>query len=73
MRRDNQSIIRQHRAKLALTQEALGELMNVSANTIRSWENNFTQPNVHQIVMLSVYLDVTLDELMSVYNNKEEE
>ena len=67
------SIIRQHRAKLGLTKEALGELMNVSANTIRSWESNITQPTVHQIVMLSVHLDVTLDELMSVYNNKESE
>ena len=71
MRRDNQSIIRQHRAKLALTQEALSELMNVSANTIRSWENNITQPTVHQIVMLSVHLDVTLEDLMSVYNKEE--
>lgn len=66
------SIIRQHRAKLGLTQEALGDILNVSANTIRSWEANITQPNVHQIVMLSVHLEVGLDELMSIYNNKEE-
>lgn len=65
------SIIRQHRAKLGYTQEDLGDLINVSANTIRSWENNITQPTVHQIVQLSLHLEVSLDDLMSLYGRQE--
>ena len=64
------SIIRTARAKLGYTQQDLGDKMNKSANTIRAWEAGLTVPRATDIIKLQNILDVTLDELMSVYNNK---
>lgn len=65
------SVIRQHRSKLGLSQPALAKLLDVSTGTIRNWELHNTSPNVKQLVMISLKLDVTLDELMYDYNNIE--
>ena len=66
------SVIRQHRAKQGWTQTELADRVHVSKTTIVSWENHNTTPTVHDLVSLSVQLEVSLDELMQDYINKEE-
>lgn len=67
------SVIRQHRAKLDLSQSELADLVGVSAVSISNWEQKKAAPNAHNLVQLSAHLEVTLDELMDDYKNKEEE
>lgn len=47
-----------------LTQEQLGEKLNVARTTISSWETGRTYPDLDMILALSVSFDVTLDELL---------
>jgi len=68
-----QSVIRKKRLELDITQSELADMLNVSRASVNSWENKSTVPTVHNMVILSVHLDLTLDELMNDYSNKESE
>ena len=65
------SIIRQQRAKQGWTQTQLADKVNVSKTTIVSWEQKKTAPTVHDLVLLSVHLEVSLEELVLDYNKEE--
>jgi transcriptional regulator with XRE-family HTH domain len=64
------SAIRTARRNKDITQQELANEFNITRVTVSNWERGATTPTVHELVKLSVYLDVTLEELMSVYNNK---
>ena len=57
--------IAQYRKEKGLTQEALAQAMNVSAQAVSKWENDQTCPDIASLPMLSKILGVTVDELLS--------
>ena len=52
------------RKKSGLSQEQLGEKVNVTRQTISNWELNETTPNPDQLKLLSKALNVSIDELL---------
>lgn len=56
--------IKKHRERLSLSQEGLAEKLYVSRQTISNWENKKSYPDVHNLLLLSVLFDVSLDELV---------
>ena len=52
------------RKKKGLSQEALGERIDVTRQTISNWELGETQPNPEQLKLLSKELNVSIDELL---------
>ena len=52
------------RKKNGLSQEKLGEKINVTRQTISNWELNETAPNPEQLKLLSQALDISIDELL---------
>lgn len=52
------------RKKNGLSQEQLGEKINVTRQTISNWELNETAPNPEQLKLLSKALKVSIDELL---------
>ena len=53
------------RKKQCLSQEQLGEKVNVTRQTISNWELNETAPNPEQLKLLSKALNVSIDELLN--------
>ena len=56
--------IRENRKRLKLSQDALAERIYVSRQTISSWENGKTYPDVQSLLLLSTAFDVTVDALI---------
>lgn len=56
--------IKEHRKLLNMTQEELADKLFVSRQTISSWENDKSYPDIHSLVMLSNLFDITLDDLV---------
>ena len=52
------------RKKNGLSQEQLGEKINVTRQTISNWELDETAPNPEQLKLLSKSLNVSIDELL---------
>lgn len=56
--------IREHRAELGLSQDDLAARVYVSRQTISSWENNKTYPDVQSLLILSDVFGATVDSLI---------
>lgn len=56
--------ILEYRKKKGLSQEQLGEKIEVTRQTISNWELGQTQPNPEQLKLLSKELNVSIDELL---------
>lgn len=54
--------IKKYRKQLAFFQEELAEKLYVSRQTISNWENERSYPDIHNLLLLSVLFDVSLDE-----------
>ena len=52
------------RKKNGLSQEQLGEKVNVTRQTISNWELEETAPNPEQLKLLSKTLNISVDELI---------
>ena len=52
------------RKKCGLSQEQLGEKVNVTRQTISNWELEETAPNPEQLKLLSKALNVSVDDLI---------
>lgn len=60
------------RKQNGLSQEQLGERINVTRQTISNWELSETLPNSEQLKLLSKELHVSIDELLdNNYSNKD--
>ena len=57
--------IRTLRKNAGLTQEQLGEKINVSRQAITKWESGDGLPDIYNLVALSNLFSITLDELMA--------
>jgi transcriptional regulator with XRE-family HTH domain len=55
----------QLRSERGLTQEALGNIVGTSQDTISDWERGKSFPRVLQLVKLVEYFNVTIDYLLS--------
>ena len=52
------------RKKCGLSQEQLGDMVNVTRQTISNWELGETAPNPEQLKLLSKALNISIDELL---------
>lgn len=57
-------IIKTKRKSLKLTQDELAEKIHVSRQTISSWENSKSLPDITSLVLLSDVYEISLDELV---------
>lgn len=55
--------IRQFRQMKGLSQQALGELVGVSAVAVHKWEKGHSQPDIAMLQRLSLLFGVSIDEL----------
>lgn len=56
--------IKRLRKRDSISQETLAETLFVSRQTISNWENEKSYPDVHSLQMLSVFFQVSIDELI---------
>jgi len=56
--------IREQRNKLSLSQDELGERIYVTRQTISSWENGKSYPDINSLILLSQVFDMTIDNLV---------
>ena len=56
--------IKQHRARLGLSQEELAASIFVSRQTVSNWETDKTYPDIQSLLLLSERFDVSVDDLM---------
>ncbi len=60
--------IKKLRNERKLTQDLLAEKINVTRQTISSWENDRTQPDIDMLVLLAKAFDIGIEEL--IYGEK---
>lgn len=58
------------RKSSGFSQEDLGKAVGVSRSAIRNWEIGSTSPSLQDIVMLSIYFQVTTDYLLGMDKNR---
>lgn len=56
--------IKSYRTQLGMSQDALAECVYVSRQTISSWENDKTYPDVQSLLILSEVFGATIDDLV---------
>ena len=56
--------IKEHRARLGMSQEQLAEAIFVSRQTISNWETDRTYPDVQSLLLLSNLFKVSVDSLI---------
>ena len=54
-----------YRKKQGLTQQQLGDRINVTAQAVSKWENDLAEPDLHTLMKLSELYGTTLDVLVS--------
>ena len=59
-----QTILKQKRNELQLTQEEVAEKIHVSRQTISNWENGRNLPDLSSLILISEIYDISLDELI---------
>ncbi|SEL23913.1 DNA-binding transcriptional regulator, XRE-family HTH domain [Carnobacterium iners] len=59
-----QTILKQKRNELQLTQEEVAEKIHVSRQTISNWENGRNLPDLSSLILISEIYAVSLDELI---------
>ena len=64
--------IQHHRAKLNLSQEALGEKLGVTRQAVHKWEADGAVPDTDKLIALSKLFGITLNELLQVEEPKKE-
>lgn len=58
---NNLKILRKERH---LSQQRLGEVLNISLKTISHWETGYTEPSIGQLISLADFFDISVDELI---------
>lgn len=57
------NLIKEKRQKMSLTQMELANKLLVSNKTISNWETRKTLPDIENIILISKYLNISLDDL----------
>ncbi len=55
--------LKELRAEKGITQKQLASVLNVSGNTVHSWECDKQEPSMAMLLVLSAYFEVSLDYL----------
>ncbi|MBQ6232193.1 MAG: helix-turn-helix domain-containing protein [Clostridia bacterium] len=58
--------IRRLRENRGITQEALAEALNVTAQSVSKWERGTSMPDVQMLPQIAVYFGVTIDQLFAM-------
>ena len=56
--------LRETRQKKGVSQSTVAEHLNISRQSISKWENNSSYPDLDNLVRLSEYYEVTVDDLL---------
>jgi transcriptional regulator with XRE-family HTH domain len=70
--------LKELRVKRGLSQEELAEKINEQFNAainkgmISKWENNIVEPRLDIARMLSIFFDISMDELLGIHKDKNE-
>lgn len=56
--------IKKFREKKGMTQEEMAEQLNVTRQTVSSWETGRTEPDIETLESIAATLDVTVEELI---------
>ena len=56
--------LKELRKERNLSQQELGNLINMSKMAISHWESGHSEPSIAQLIVLSEYFDVTVDYLI---------
>lgn len=56
--------LKEHRARLGLSQEELADRIFVSRQTISNWETDRTYPDVQSLLLMSDLFGTSIDELV---------
>ena len=56
--------LKQERQKKQMTQQKVADDLNVSRQTISSWETENSYPDIESLIQLSNYYQVSLDTLL---------
>jgi transcriptional regulator with XRE-family HTH domain len=56
--------IKELRQNKNLTQIQLGEILNVSGDAVSTWEIEKHYPDIHTLILLAKYFEVTADYLL---------
>ena len=65
--------IRILRQRKGVTQEAMAEVLGVSAQAVSKWENSVTTPDIELLPKLAIYFGVKIDELFQIPKEQEYE
>ena len=55
-----------YRKQLGITQQQLGERLNLSPQAVSKWENDLAEPDLHTLKALSNIYGVSIDEILDV-------
>ncbi|EON70137.1 helix-turn-helix domain-containing protein [Lysinibacillus sphaericus] len=66
------SKIKEERQKHNMSQQQLGEKLNISRQSISKWERGESYPSIELLIKLSDIFDITLDELVKEDNSLKE-
>jgi len=61
------------RKKANITQQQLGDELNVSAQAVSKWEHNLAEPDVTTIKKICLYFKISTDEFFGIEKEKPEE
>ena len=56
--------IKKYRTRGQLSQEELAEKLYISRQTVSNWENERSYPDIHNLLLMSVLFNVSLDDLV---------
>ena len=62
----------QYRRNKPMTQQELGEYLNISAQAISKWENDLSEPDISTLKKLSELFEVSMSDLLDIEEKKEE-
>lgn len=66
------SKIKEERLKHNMSQQQLGEKLNISRQSISKWERGESYPSIELLIKISDIFDITLDELVKGDNSLKE-
>ncbi len=58
--------LKELRVDKGLTQKAMAEQLNISVPTLSHWECDYQEPAFKDLILLSEFFDVSIDELLGV-------
>ena len=65
--------MRETRQKKGVSQSTVAEHLNISRQSISKWENNSSYPDLDNLVRLSEYYEVTVDDLLKEKEKTQEQ